>query len=95
MSPTQTTALSAYNLQFATLVGGVAYNVNACEPVDVFYRYGVIHKLYFAFFIVQWVRFVFIFLAALVKKPGLAKAMEGLGCLNGCLGFANLIILHV
>jgi hypothetical protein len=75
--------------------GGVMYDTKNCEPIDVFYRFNVIHKLYFAFFVTQWFRFTVIILGCIIKSTKIVRSMEGLGCLNCCFGFACLIILHV
>jgi hypothetical protein len=72
------------------------YSTAPCENfVDIYYQFTTILQLYFAFFVIQWVRMVIIFLALCTQNAGLVKIFEGLGCSQCCFGLACLIILHV
>ena len=52
-------------------------------------------RLYFAFFVIQWVRMVVIFIGLCTKNQNLGRLFDGLGCSQCCYGLACLIILHV
>ena len=64
------------------------------DLIDVMERFEIILKIYFAVFVTETVRSGIMLLAIITKKVGLAKIYQFL-CLNDCLAFAALIILHV
>ncbi len=51
-------------------------------------------KMYFALYVVEFIRNLLVIIAALLRKPAIARVYELLFC-NDCFGFALLIILHV
>jgi hypothetical protein len=64
------------------------------DLIDVQARFNIILKIYFAVYVTETFRSACMLLAILTKKVMLAKIYQ-MFCLNDCLAFAALIILHV
>jgi hypothetical protein len=52
-----------------------------CDKVDVYARFTSVLRLYFAFYIIQWVRTALIIVAALYQSETLGKLYDSAGCI--------------
>lgn len=63
--------------------------------MNVYQRFTTVLQLYFAFFVIQWVRVAVFFVALCAQSENIAKFTDCTGCCQCCYGIAILIILHV